>query len=172
MQVRRACLDDAAAIAHVHVESWRTTYAGIVPDTFLAALREDERAEQWLSWLALDVDVFVAEFDGEVAGFASGGPIREPVENCDAELYAIYVLATAQGKGIGTALLRAVAAAQAQRGYNSMSAWVLAANPATSFYQKAGACYARAKTLAIGGAELPEQAYVWTDLPGLAAEPL
>ena len=35
MQIRRAKLDDAPGIAKVHVESWRTTYKGIIPNDFL-----------------------------------------------------------------------------------------------------------------------------------------
>jgi hypothetical protein len=43
--IRRAEPRDAAGIAHVHVASWRTTYRGIVPDSYLDALDEPERAE-------------------------------------------------------------------------------------------------------------------------------
>jgi hypothetical protein len=36
--LRPATVADAAAISHIHVESWRTTYRGVVPDAFLDAL--------------------------------------------------------------------------------------------------------------------------------------
>ena len=36
--IRPATLEDAPAIARVHVDTWRTTYAGIVPDEHLAKL--------------------------------------------------------------------------------------------------------------------------------------
>lgn len=35
MQVRIATLNDAAGIAKVHVDSWRTTYKGIIQEEFL-----------------------------------------------------------------------------------------------------------------------------------------
>jgi hypothetical protein len=41
--VRAAKEQDASAIAHVHVQSWLTTYSGIVPDDYLASLNEAER---------------------------------------------------------------------------------------------------------------------------------
>lgn len=35
MQIRKATINDAEGIAKVHVDSWRTTYKGIIPDEFL-----------------------------------------------------------------------------------------------------------------------------------------
>lgn len=32
MIIRKAKLDDATGIAKVHVDSWRTTYKGIIPE--------------------------------------------------------------------------------------------------------------------------------------------
>jgi hypothetical protein len=47
VDIRTAHVDDAAAIATVHVESWRTTYKGIVPDDFLARLSYERRGQLW-----------------------------------------------------------------------------------------------------------------------------
>lgn len=38
LRTREARFEDARSIAAVHVDTWRTTYAGIVPDDALAAL--------------------------------------------------------------------------------------------------------------------------------------
>jgi GNAT superfamily N-acetyltransferase len=99
--IRVATVQDAGAIARVHVESWRTTYAGIVPAAYLVSLDVGQREASWQEWLTLDVDVFVGEVDGEVVGFVGGGTIREPVEGFDAELFAIYLLREAQRHGVG-----------------------------------------------------------------------
>jgi len=40
--IREATIDDATAIARVHIDAWRTTYATIVPNAHLAALSYDE----------------------------------------------------------------------------------------------------------------------------------
>ncbi len=167
--VRRALVSDAQAIAQVHVESWRSTYAGIVPDSFLAQLDEAERAMQWREWLAQDVLILVAETEEEVVGFSSGGAIREPVEDCDAELYAIYLLERAQRSKIGTELLRQIAAALRERGFRSMAVWVLEKNRCKGFYLKQDAGYARSKEIEIGGAMLMEEAYTWSDLKSLGS---
>ena len=43
MQIRQATMADVAAIARVHVESWRTTYKDLLPDGYLANLTYEQR---------------------------------------------------------------------------------------------------------------------------------
>lgn len=47
IQIRRANLSDASAIAGVHAASWQETYPGIVPDDFLKNLSVERRFVQW-----------------------------------------------------------------------------------------------------------------------------
>ena len=47
MIVRRARLDDAKAIARIHVHAWQSAYQGIVPSAFLNSLRIDDREQIW-----------------------------------------------------------------------------------------------------------------------------
>jgi GNAT superfamily N-acetyltransferase len=164
MAIRAANESDAIGIAHVHIQSWRTTYAGIVPDSYLASLDETERAQLWREWLTRDIYTFVAELDGDVIGFISGGPIREPMQGCDAELYAIYLLKEHQGSRIGTALLRALTTALVSRGFKSMAVWVLEKNPAKDFYVNSGAHLVTSKEIEIGGVRLTELAFCWPDI--------
>src|ERR1700739_2132595 len=164
ISIRAAALEDAGAIAHVHVESWRTTYAGIVPDAYLAGLDETLRAQLWREWLSGEALVFVAEWNGRVVGFAHGGKNREAVEACDAELYSLYLLKDAQKRGIGTALLRAIAAALVERKFKRSSVGVLEQNRSRSFYEKTGAQLATSSVIDVGGVKLMEVAYVWADL--------
>ncbi len=166
--IRAAGINDAVDIAHVHVESWRTTYSGIVSGAYLAGLDETLRAQLWSEWLRGEALVFVAEWDGRIVGFAHGGANREPLESCDAELYSIYLLRDAQKRGIGAGLLRAMANALMERKFKSMAVWVLEQNRSRNFYEKTGAHMARSKVIEIGGAKLMEVAYVWTDLKALA----
>ncbi len=160
---------DAAAIAHVHVQSWRTTYEELVPKEYLAALNEAERVPLWQEWLTQEISVFVAEVEGEVVGFAAGGPLREPQQTYDSELYTLYLLKEVQGYGIGKALLGAVVKTLAQNGYRSMLVWVLEQNPAVHFYKKAGAHSLLSKQIEIGGTQLSELALGWPDLVATAS---
>ena len=166
-EIRAATGGDAGAIAHVHVESWRTSYAGIVPEDYLASLKESEREASWREWLTLDVDVFVAELEGVVVGFVGGGAIREPVEGFDAELFAIYLVREAQRRGIGMALLRRLAGSLKKRGFRSMVAWVLEDNASGGFYTRSGAVRVASKEMEVGGVMLPVVAYGWVDLEAI-----
>jgi GNAT superfamily N-acetyltransferase len=165
VSIRVARLQDAAAIAHVHVQSWLETYEGIVPKEYLASLNESEWVPLWQDWLTGDSTVLIAEIDGEgVVGFAGGGPIREALDSYDSELYTLYLLRRVQGCGLGKALLSAVVEALVQKGYRSLIVWVLEQNPAVHFYKKAGAQYLVSKQIEIGGVQLSELALGWPQL--------
>jgi L-amino acid N-acyltransferase YncA len=164
ISIRPAVAQDAEAISHVHVESWRTTYAGIVPREYLATLNEAERVPLWREWLAKDILTFVAELDGRVVGFASGGAIRESIQTYDAELYAIYLLQPAQRQGTGTSLIKQLAESLLGRDFKSMMVWVLEKNPSTNFYAQSGARVVTTKEIQIGGVTLSEVSYGWPDL--------
>src|SRR5262245_12243764 len=104
--IRRAELADAEGIAQVHVDSWRTTYQGSMPDELLANLSVEERTEMWRRWLSNPDSpsfFYVAETDGQVIGFAAGGPERTGHAVYQTEIYAIYLLQAYQGQGIGRA---------------------------------------------------------------------
>lgn len=167
VSIRSATIGDAVAIAQVHVESWRTTYRGIVPDEYLAGLDEVLRVKLWREWLSGETAVLVAEHASGVVGFAHAGRIREPVETCDAELYSLYLLRDAQRRGVGSALLKAMAAVLTERGFKSMAVWVLERNPARGFYEKNGGRLAASKVIDIGGAKLMEIVYWWPELASL-----
>lgn len=168
--IRRATWGDAEAIAQVHVASWRTTYVDIVPSEYLESLDADARAVRWRSLLESDVLCWVAEQHGQIVGFLCGGPIREPLGDFDAELYAVYLLNPVQGQGLGRRMANALAQALHQRGYRSMIVWVLRASSAVNFYEHLGATFLTAKNITIGGSLLPEAAYGWADLARLASD--
>lgn len=62
-----------------------------------------------------------------------------------------------------------VAAADLQAGLPSMLVWVLAANPARSFYERLGGKRVRGSRIEIGGELLDEVGYGWADTRALAA---
>ena len=47
MPIRDATPADIPAIARIHVDSWRTTYRGLMPDDLLAGLSYERRERQW-----------------------------------------------------------------------------------------------------------------------------
>ncbi|WP_053731852.1 GNAT family N-acetyltransferase [Nocardia sp. NRRL S-836] len=131
MTIRKAVLADAPAIAQVHVRSWQTTYRGHLPDSFLDSLSADSRTPIWERDIPSG-NVWVALADDEVVGFAYAGPARDP--DATSELYAIYLLASAQGTGLAHPL-----AVSALEGLTDTVLWVLAGNHrARRFYERLG----------------------------------
>ena len=129
--VRPATPGDAAAIALVHVASWRAAYAGIVPATVLDNLSVERREASWQETTANpgDVATWVAVLDGNVVGFASGGPHRDDDLPIDVgELWSIYVDPGAWGRRAGSALFDHAVAGLVHRGFASLVLWVLTAN--------------------------------------------
>src|SRR5436190_10727066 len=144
MIIREATPTDAPAIARVHVDSWRTTYKGFVPDKVLAELSYEERENLWdrsLSQVGRDRGVFcyVAEDEaGQIVGFASGGPERTGDAVYKGEVYAIYILQSHQGKGLGHRLMSACGDRLIKAGIRTLLVWVMAQNPACRFYEALG----------------------------------
>ncbi|MHB1867740.1 MAG: GNAT family N-acetyltransferase [Nitrososphaerales archaeon] len=165
--IRRASVSDASGIARVHVDAWRTTYKGIVPDAYLANLSYDDRERRWQSRLGNERNfVFVAEDENtkQILGFVSGGEVRSKDPEYLGELEAIYLLEGYRGKGLGQKLVRNLAKKLQEEGYNSMLVWVLAQNPYRRFYEKLGGKYVRSEQIEMGGAIFEEVAYGWKNL--------
>lgn len=157
--VRRAVLEDAEAIARVHVDTWRTAYAGLLPAAVLAGLDVRERAETWRGLLTRWPEAtHVADSGGEVVGFASAGPARG--EDGAGELYAIYVLPGHWGTGAGRSLLEAAESALRMAGFPEAILWALAGNErAERFYRAAGWTQDGEKDDVLEGAEVVERRY-------------
>jgi ribosomal protein S18 acetylase RimI-like enzyme len=174
--VRPAVLDDAAAIARVHVASWRTTYRGLLPDDFLSSLSEESYTDRWRRVIGDGLSrVFVVEEErrgrprrsshDEIVGFASCGRERAGETGFAGELYAIYILDRAQRQGHGRELVRAAAGALREMKLPDMIVWVLRDNPAARhFYERLGGAYVRAQPITIGTATLLEVSYGWRSL--------
>jgi ribosomal protein S18 acetylase RimI-like enzyme len=147
VQIRRAAADDAAAIAAVHAQSWRDTYAGVMPDEFLSGPVEQERAELWrqrlsdqnTSWVVmLAVESMPQVPDSErLVGFVA----LSPAPDGDGVLLDnLHVAAGRQGRGVGAELLRL--ARETSRTLwpgRELFLWVLTANKgAARFYSREG----------------------------------
>lgn len=170
VRIRHAVLTDAPGIAKVHVDSWRTTYVGIVPDEYLASLSYSARQQVWENILKAhkpDNCIIVAvTLDGAIVGFAHAGPERET--GYDAELYAIYLLQEYQGGGVGRRLTTAVSRGVLNAGMTSMMLWVLEDNySARRFYEALDGAEVERKCVRIGGVQLMEIAYGWQNIRSL-----
>jgi L-amino acid N-acyltransferase YncA len=167
MRIRSAQVTDAGGIARVHVDCWRSTYAGLVPQAHLDGLSRAQREKDWCAWLTPGSAplVVVAEDDeGQIVGFASAGRYRGRNRDFKAELYAIYLLNTHQRQGWGTRLLCEIVHRLIQEQMPSLVAWVLAENSSRGFYERLGGKQIAQKEVVIGGVKLPAFAYGWPDV--------
>ena len=162
LNIREASAADAEAVARVHVAGWRETYPGLVPQSVLDNLDEQARLRYWTSVLegtSRGTCVFVAEDAQGVFGFSCGGAERTPREDFSSELYAIYVLQRAQGRGAGKRLFQAVVDRLIAQGHKTMLVWVLEGNPACGFYEAMGGRRVDVRDDAIGDVTLRDIGY-------------
>jgi len=176
--VRPALPDDAAAIASVHTETWKSTYAGAIPDDVLAQFTDHARREAyWRDQLAREAQTgetrtwAALDEQGQVAGLVVAGPAQPTADLPDAaapyagEVYAVYVHPRAQGQGLGSALMRQAAAELRARGLNGLIVWCLETNiHARGFYERLGGQFITRRNADLAGALLPEVGYGWAEL--------
>lgn len=144
VQVRVATVDDAEAVAGVHVRSWRSAYRGLIPDAYLDALSVEGRREAWSRILA-ETDLprtgtFVLSDGLDVIGFAHVAPTRDDdLPDSTGEVTGIYVAPSAWGRGGGRQLMEAARANLKAAGFATAALWVLEANHrARAFYERHG----------------------------------
>jgi len=144
--IRAATVQDARAIAEVHVEGWRWGYRDLLPAHVLAALNVQGRERMWIDALTdrhEDQDRFVAEDEsGLVIGFVATGPadgdFAAPPDGAG-EVYAIYLRERVQGTGVGRSLFTRANEAMRSSGFPTAVLWVFEANTlARRFYEAAG----------------------------------
>jgi L-amino acid N-acyltransferase YncA len=142
VEVRKATVEDASAIAFVHVRSWQVAYRGHMPDEFLDGLDVEKRTNMWCEVTQEPGKIILVAEDreGNIVGFSALGPSRDADANPNtAEVGAIYVHPEKWGKGIGRALLSASLDHVRKCKFDQVTLWVLEANQrARSFYESFG----------------------------------
>ncbi len=147
MRIRSATLEDLSKIANLHAESWRENYHPVLSTEYLNESVLDERTQAWTERLENPTEnqlVLVAEIDGAFGGFICA--FGENDSQYGTIVDNLHVVPNIKGKGIGSALLGAVAK-WAVENYREHGLYleVLECNPtAIAFYEHLGA--KRAKT--------------------------
>lgn len=111
MAIRRATAADADAMAAIHVAAYDETYRGIAPPEVFEGLNLDRRTAQWRRFFAEphpDAAAFVARDGDDLVGFGSGFLDRSPAEPVG-WIKTVYLLKRGQGRGLGLALMAALA---------------------------------------------------------------
>jgi ribosomal protein S18 acetylase RimI-like enzyme len=150
--VRAARAADASGLARVQVASWRSAFAGLVPDAVIAELTSEEAvgqfAERWREAISAPptskhrVHVAVEKpGEPEILGFAAAGPATDEDlwPGTDGELYELHVMPSVAAEGHDQRLLHAVADTFAEDGFSTGYTWALAGDEArVEFLEAAG----------------------------------
>jgi ribosomal protein S18 acetylase RimI-like enzyme len=169
--VRRVLLlearrEDAQTIASLHAASWRATYRGVLPDSFLDDQAFENRLRLWRERMeTVDAErvVIKAVDNGELCGFACVFLDADP--RWGALLDNLHVSPALTGNGIGTVLLReALARVRAARPRSGLHLWVFEANlRARRFYERhGGTMVERKRAEVLPRIVVPEVRYAWT----------
>ncbi len=140
--LREARLDDAPAIARLHMACWAETYAGVLDAAFLAESTVERATAEWRGMLAAGSAertvpgsrILLALDDGdELVGLARSAPAEEPDAVRPEKLDSLYTRARTHGTGLGALLLDGVL------GDRPAYLWIVTANVrAERFYAKHG----------------------------------
>lgn len=141
MDIRPAVLNDAEAIAKMHVLSWQKAYLDILTSDYLAQLSTEERSAMWAKSISQkNLQISVAEIDEMVAGFIAIGPSRD--DDCtpsDKELWAIYVAPQYWSMGVGRNLWLHAEETLQTIATGNIYLWVFSQNErARGFYESVG----------------------------------
>jgi GNAT superfamily N-acetyltransferase len=169
--IRRARLADASGIAAVHVATWRSAYADILPEEVLTGLSTTRLAHYYEHSIRLGLAVHVAATYGRngeppVLGFCSASRSRDS-QLGDGEIETLYMLDDYQNRGLGGQLLRTSAKHLWQIGCRSVYVWVLSENPSRYFYQRMGAKCVAQGTTHVGGEIFAQTAFAWDPIETL-----
>ena len=138
-RLRDARLEDVAALAALHVQTFNETHRRGQPGGPSHELRE----AQWRDALTTPDPgrfcVVIEDEHGQLVGFAKGIPHDGGIPDFEGELNKIYLLRRVQRQGLGRLLLGAVATRFLRQGVASMLLFGDATSPANQFYEAHGA---------------------------------
>ena len=173
--IREATVEDAEAIATIHVNSWQAAYQGILPEGYLAKLTVEERSEAWRqSIMSGRPRVLVANAsadadadantnpDETILGWIAFGRSRDGDKDYHwAEVETLYISPAFWRKGVGKRLIDAARHVLKSAGYTGVALWVLLDNRrARAFYKRSGfVCDNCSRGVRLGGKWLTELRY-------------
>jgi len=169
IKFRPAIISDLPSISRVLVDTWRSTFTGLLPSEFLDNMSYiHQEARHRRIFELSEVYYYVAtNAADEIIGFASGGPTRIHNFRQGNEIYAIYVLTTYQGKKIGTNLIRCVIDSLQSSGREGLVVIALGINPFRLFYEHLGGTKIPIEPITIGSMAVNQVAYTWSNIPSI-----
>jgi GNAT superfamily N-acetyltransferase len=165
MIIRSAQPSDSTQLARIYVDTWRATYANLLPQGYLKQMRYDRTAlAMHRALLDPRIDFLIAEEKNTAVGYICGGVERTQDPIYSAEIYELYTLPAFQRKGVGSRLLAGLTGKFYQHQLYSMKVWVLAGNPYRRFYERCCGIFLNSKSILFAGRRLKADAFGWIDI--------
>jgi diamine N-acetyltransferase len=150
IEIRQWTLNDLNPIRKVSWETWLATYASFIPEKDLRSYFDSHYSLQDMKDLFCSafINGFVALENGSVIGY-----VRTQLNKEENRFYvsSLYVLPSAQGKGIGTTLLHEAERCALEYGIDSVWLGVMVQNvAAVAWYKKIGFEFVREEPFTMG----------------------
>ncbi len=163
IDIRRADLRDAGAIADVHHEAWLGAYSGIIPHKALTKMVGRRGIEWWKNAIRRAANIIIVEIGGEVVGYATIGRNRARQLQQQGEIYELYLKPEYQGIGLGSRLFSAARKLLDSNGLKGVVVWALEDNTgALNFYEGLGGRDIAEGVEVFDAKALRKVAFVWS----------
>jgi ribosomal protein S18 acetylase RimI-like enzyme len=159
MRIRHATPSDFQHIAAIHIESWKDSYADVLPARFLAEQINRALTTYWNEIKIHEEDIVLVSEEDLLVGFIAVW--CRPIPFID----NLHVRPSHRSKRLGTALLKSAAKKLIRKGHKTAYLWVFENNKkAIKFYQRLGGVQQEQAGKNIFGYEIPSRKMVWNDL--------
>ncbi len=161
--IRKMNYEDAEAVTDVLINTWQTSYRGIVSDDCLDHMDRntliERRRRQYKNYI-------VVVMEGRIVGFCwymNNNSYSQDVPEADSEVVALYVLPECQGKSLGRALITYAMDDLREQGRKKMVIWCLKENhPSRKFYKKMGGTIFGEHKTHIGNQDYDEVGFMYS----------
>jgi predicted acetyltransferase len=141
LRMHKAEIEDAATVATILCESWKSAYKNIItPEDMARKTDVEKRAQGFVTMQKAGASpMYIAYNNNTPCGVLSFGKSRDEDMLDAAELVSIHTLDSVWGKGVGHAMMKFVLAELRRQGYHEVLLWVFEQNArARKFYERHG----------------------------------
>ena len=153
--IEKPKVSDAEEIAKLVIDSWKTTYKGLIDQNYLDNLDIESAKTKWEKQIEQNCDILIYREDGKILGVIKYGESENVSEN--GEVFVLYVKPEEKRKGIGTKLINSVKQELLKKGYKKMDVWCLDGNKiGENFYIKNGGIKKEKRIYEVNGINVNE----------------